>query len=116
MEALSQSLLAMRDSSVDHHISRICNVVITYTSNPNLTADQSGSDPAEFTATVTELLMINPLIFGPNWWRRPTISQITNLTVNMTFDPIGMNRIWGDNYSMIWLLIIMLLLLFVNSC
>jgi hypothetical protein len=41
--------------------------------------------------------MINPLIFDREWWRRPGIAQITNFTVNMAFDPVGIQRVWRQS-------------------
>jgi hypothetical protein len=34
---------------------------------------------AEFIAEITELLMLNPLIFDQSWWIRAGTTQITNL-------------------------------------
>jgi hypothetical protein len=71
-------------SSVNH-ISRQHTCVLTFTNNPSLiSAGATGT--AQFTAEFTEPLMINPLIFDKDWWRRQGIVQITNFTVNITFD------------------------------
>jgi hypothetical protein len=43
--------------------------------------------------------MINPLIFDREWWRKPGIAHITNFTVNMTFDPIGLQRVWRQSIN-----------------
>jgi hypothetical protein len=53
---------------------------------------------AEFTAEITEPLMINPLIFDQSWWRRAGITQITNLQVNISLDPNALqNRLWRQD-------------------
>jgi hypothetical protein len=89
------SEFALYGSSVDH-ISRQHTCVLTFTSNPKLTAPNA-SDTSQFTAEFTEPLMINPLIFDREWWRRPGIAQITNFTVNMAFDPVGIQRVWRQS-------------------
>jgi hypothetical protein len=43
--------------------------------------------------------MINPLIFDREWWRKPGIAQITNFTVNMAFDPVGLQRVWRQAFN-----------------
>jgi hypothetical protein len=89
------SEFALYGSSVDH-ISRQHTAVLTFSSNPKLqSANASGT--AQFVAEFTEPLMINPLIFDCEWWRKPGIVQITNFTVNMTFDPVGMQRLWRQS-------------------
>jgi hypothetical protein len=89
------SEFALYESSVDH-ISRQHTAVLTFTSNPKLqSANASGT--AQFVAEFTEPLMINPLIFDREWWRKPGIAQITNFKVNMTFDPIGIQRVWRQS-------------------
>jgi hypothetical protein len=89
------SEFALYGSSVDH-ISRQHPAVLTFTSNPKLqSANASGT--AQFVAEFTEPLMINPLIFDREWWRKPGIAQITNFTVNMTFDPVGLQRMWRQS-------------------
>jgi hypothetical protein len=82
-------------SSVDH-ISRQHTAVLTFTSNPVLQS-QGASATAQFVTEFTEPLMINPLIFDREWWRKPGIAQITNFTVNMTFDPVGIQRVWRQS-------------------
>jgi hypothetical protein len=82
-------------SSVDH-ISRKHTCILTFTNNPSLTSN-GATGTAQFTAEFTEPLMINPLIFDKDWWRRPGIAQITNFTVNMTFDPVGLQRVWRQS-------------------
>jgi hypothetical protein len=69
---------------------------LTFNTNPKLTASNA-SGTAQFTAEFTEPLMVNPLIFDHEWWRRPGISQITNFTVNMAFDPVGIQRVWRQS-------------------
>jgi hypothetical protein len=86
------SEFALYGSSVDH-ISRQHTAVLNFTSNPKLQSP-GASETAQFVAEFTEPLMINPLIFDFEWWRKPGIAQITNFTVNMTFDPVGLQRIW----------------------
>jgi hypothetical protein len=85
------SEFALYGSSVDH-ISRQHTAVLTFTNNPVLQAN-GASGTAQFTAEFTEPLMINPLIFDREWWRKPGIAQITNFTVNMAFDPVGIQRV-----------------------
>jgi hypothetical protein len=82
-------------SSVDH-ISRQHTCLITFTSNPKLTS-AGATGTSQFTIEFTEPLMISLLIFDREWWRRPGISQITNFTVNMTFDPVGLQRLWRQS-------------------
>jgi hypothetical protein len=77
--------------SVDH-ISRQC-VPITYTANPILGAT-GANGTAQFSVTICEPLMINPLIFDRHWWKKPGLTQITTFGINMTFDPTGLARIW----------------------
>jgi hypothetical protein len=84
------SPFASYSSSVDH-ISRN-SIPINWSANPVLTNGQSGT--AIFTLNITEPLMINPLIFDNDWWRKPGITQITNFTVTMNFDPVGLSRVW----------------------
>jgi hypothetical protein len=86
---------ALYGSSVDH-ISRQHTTVLTFTSNPVLQSS-GASGTAQFIAEFTEPLMINPLIFDREWWRKLGIAQITNFTVNMTFDPVGLQRIWRQS-------------------
>jgi hypothetical protein len=88
---------ALYGSSVDH-ISRQHTSVITFTSNPLLNAPNA-SGTAQFMVEFTEPLMINPLIFDREWWRKPGIAQITNFTVNMAFDPIGLQRVWRQAFN-----------------
>jgi hypothetical protein len=79
--------------SVDH-ISRNC-LPIVFTSNPQLTTNPPNTTgTANFTVLICEPLMISPLVFDPDWWRRPGLTQITNFSVNMTFDPVGLARVW----------------------
>jgi hypothetical protein len=73
------------------HISRM-NLPITWTANPSLAA--GGSSTATFTVTPIEPLIINPLIFDEEWWRKPGLCQITQFTVNATVDPQGLSRLW----------------------
>jgi hypothetical protein len=89
------SEFALYGSSVDH-ISRQHTCVLTFTNNPVLQAN-GASGTAKFVAEFTEPLMINPLIFDREWWRRPGIAQITNFAVNMTFDPVGLQRVWRQS-------------------
>jgi hypothetical protein len=89
------SELALYGSSVDH-ISRQHTCVLTFTNNPKLQAN-GASGTAQFVAEFTEPLMINLLIFDREWWRKPGIAQITNFTVNMTFDPVGIQRLWRQS-------------------
>jgi hypothetical protein len=89
------SEFALYGSSVDH-ISRQHTCVLTFTNNPKLQAN-GASGTADFIAEFTEPLMINPLIFDREWWRRPGIAQITNFTVNITFDPVGIQRLWRQS-------------------
>jgi hypothetical protein len=91
------SEFALYGSSVDH-ISRQHTAVLTFTSNPLLNSPNA-SGMAQFVAEFTELLMINPLIFDREWWRKPGIAQITNFTVNMSFDPIGLQRVWRQAFN-----------------
>jgi hypothetical protein len=69
---------------------------LTFNSNPKLTAPNA-SGTAQFTAEFTEPLMINPLVFDREWWRKPGIAQITNFTVNMAFDPVGIQGVWRQS-------------------
>jgi hypothetical protein len=78
------------------HISRQHTSVLTFSSNPKLQSP-GASGTAQFVAEFTEPLMINPLIFDREWWRKPGIAQITNFTVNMTFDPVGIQRLWRQS-------------------
>jgi hypothetical protein len=73
------------------HISRMT-LPITWTANPSLTPGGSGT--ATFTVTPIEPLIINPLIFDEEWWRKPGLCQITQFTVNATIDPQGLSRLW----------------------
>jgi hypothetical protein len=104
------SEFALYGSSVDH-ISRQHTAVLMFTNNPKLTAPNA-SGTAQFTAEFTEPLMINPLIFDREWWRKPGIAQITNFTVNMTFDPVGIQGVWRQstndyvNYTNIQMIIL----------
>jgi hypothetical protein len=85
------SEFALCGSSVDH-ISRQHTYVLTFANSPKLQSN-GASGTADFIAEFTEPLMINPLIFDREWWRRPDIAQITNFTMNMTFDPVGIQRL-----------------------
>jgi hypothetical protein len=89
------SEFAVYGSSVDH-ISRQHTNVLTFTANPLLNSN-GASGTAQFVAEFTEPLMINPLIFDREWWRKPGIAQITNFTVNMAFDPVGLQRVWRQS-------------------
>jgi hypothetical protein len=89
------SEFALYASSVDH-ISRQHTCVLTFTNNPVLQTNEA-SGTAQFIAEFTEPLMINPLIFDREWWRKPGIALITNFTVNMTFDPVGIERLWRQS-------------------
>jgi hypothetical protein len=91
------SEFALYGSSVDH-ISRQHTALLTFTSNP-LLSSPNASGTAQFFAEFTEPLMINPLIFDREWWRKPGIAQITNFTVNMTFDPVGIQRVWRQSIN-----------------
>jgi hypothetical protein len=70
--------------------------VLTFTNNPILQSSGT-SGTAQFVTEFTESLMINPLIFDREWWRKPGIAQITNFTVNMAFDPVGIQRVWRQS-------------------
>jgi hypothetical protein len=89
------SKFALYGSSVDH-ISRQHTSALTFNSNPKLQAN-GASGTAQFVAEFTEPLMISPLIFDREWWRNPGLAQITNFTVNMTFDPVDMQRLWKQS-------------------
>jgi hypothetical protein len=41
--------------------------------------------------------MISPLVFSENWHRRPGITQITNLNIQITYDPATLQRIWRQS-------------------
>jgi hypothetical protein len=73
------------------HTSRM-NLPIIWTQNQSLAAGGSGT--ATFTVTPIEPLIINPLIFDEEWWRKPGLCQITQFTVNATIDPQGLSRLW----------------------
>jgi hypothetical protein len=92
------SEFAMYGSSVDH-ISRQHTALLTFNTNNPLLSSPNASGTAHFVAEFTEPLMINPLIFDREWWRRPGIAHITNFKVNMTFDPIGLQRVWRQSIN-----------------
>jgi hypothetical protein len=82
-------------ASVDH-ISRGTFPIIWI--NNDYVGATGATGSAEFTAEITEPLMINPLIFDQSWWRRAGITQITNLQVNLTLDPNALqNRLWRQD-------------------
>jgi hypothetical protein len=81
--------------SVDH-ISRNCNATINYQQNDQLPNDGSQGQ-AVFTATLTEPLMISPLVFSDLWHRRPGISWLSNLNIQINYDPASLQRIWRQS-------------------
>jgi hypothetical protein len=72
-------------SSVDH-ISRNCNATMNFTQNDQLQAD-GASGTAVINVTVSEPLMISPLVFSDMWHRRAGITQINNVNIQITYDP-----------------------------
>jgi hypothetical protein len=86
------SEFAENGSSVDY-ISRNCNSTINYQQNDQLPNDGSQGQ-AVFTATLTEPLMISPLVFSDLWHRRPGISHLSNLNIQINYDPTALQRIW----------------------
>jgi hypothetical protein len=68
-------------SSVDH-ISRNCNATMNFTQNDQITSD-GANGTAVINATVSEPLMISPLVFSDIWHRRGGITQINNLTFKL---------------------------------
>jgi hypothetical protein len=77
-------------SSVDH-ISRNCNATMTFTQNDQLTND-GGSGTAIIQVTLSEPLMISPLVFSDIWHRRAGITQINNLNIQITYDPYALQN------------------------
>jgi hypothetical protein len=82
-------------SSLDH-ISHNCNATINYQQNDQLPNDGSQGQ-AVFTATLTEPLMISPLVFSDLWHRRPGISWLSNLNIQINYDPASLQRIWRQS-------------------
>ena len=66
---------------------------INVTANPTLTPSNT-SGIATLSATFTEPLMISPLIFDEHWHKKPGFTQITQFTVNITWDPVQLNRMF----------------------
>jgi hypothetical protein len=93
---LITSEFASYGSSVDH-ISRgsypiVFDTPINTQGNPVILPNGSGT--ARFTVTINEPLMIDPLVFDHKWWRKPGMTMIQNFMINMTFDPVMMQRLW----------------------
>jgi hypothetical protein len=72
-------------SSVDH-ISRNCNATMNFSQNGQLKAD-GASGTAVINVTLSEPLMISPLVFSDIWHHRAGITQINNLNIQITYDP-----------------------------
>jgi hypothetical protein len=68
-------------SSVDH-ISRNCNATMNFTQNDQITSD-GANGTAIIQVTLSEPLMISPLVFSDIWHRRAGITQINNLTFKL---------------------------------
>jgi len=77
---------------------------ISVSANPTLTP-ASTNGTATLTATFTEPLMISPLIFDEHWYKKPGFTQITQFSVNITWDPVQLNRIFrhdADSDPVTW--------------
>jgi hypothetical protein len=77
-------------SSVDH-ISRNCNATMTFTQNDQLT-NEGANGTAVIQVTLSEPLMISPLLFSDIWHRRAGITQINNLNIQITYDPYAIQN------------------------
>jgi hypothetical protein len=75
------------------HVSR-GSFPITF-STPN-TALSAGTPNGSTTimVTVCEPLMISPLVFDKHWYRRPGVTMINNIIINMSVDSSALQRIW----------------------
>jgi hypothetical protein len=75
-------------SSIDH-ISRNCNAIMNFTQNDQI---QNDGGTAVINVTVSEPLMISPLVFSDMWHRRAGITQINNLNIQITYDPYALQN------------------------
>jgi hypothetical protein len=77
-------------SSVDH-ISRNCNATMNFVQNDQITSD-GGNGTAVIQVTISEPLMVSPLVFSDLWHRRAGITQINNLNIQITYDPYALQN------------------------
>jgi hypothetical protein len=50
-----------------------------------------------FKVTVCEPLMMSPLVFDKHWYRRPGITMINNVIINIAIDSVQLQRIWRQS-------------------
>jgi hypothetical protein len=82
--------------SVDHISRNSLPLVFQAPGNPVLTGSvQNGS--ATFRITVTEPLIISPLVHDKHWYRRPGFTMINNIIINLSIDPTALQRIWRQS-------------------
>jgi hypothetical protein len=82
--------------SVDHVSRNSLPLVFQAPGNPVLTtANPNGS--ATFRITITEPLIISPLVFDKHWYRRPGFTMINNIIINLSIDPAALQRIWRQS-------------------
>jgi hypothetical protein len=77
-------------SSVDH-ISRNCNASMMFAQNDQLTS-HGASGTAVIQVTLSEPLMISPLVFSDIWHHRAGIIQINNFNIQITYDPYAIQN------------------------
>ena len=75
-----------------NHISRN-SFPINVINNPTVTPS-STSGTATLSATFTEPLMISPLIFDEEWYKRAGITQLTQILVNIVWDTVAISRMF----------------------
>jgi hypothetical protein len=66
----------------------------------NNTTLQNGfttSGTVTFKVTVCEPLMMSPLVFDKHWYRRPGITMVDNIIINMSIDNNQLQRIWRQS-------------------
>jgi hypothetical protein len=78
--------------SVDHISRNSLPLVFQPPGNPTLTA-ANPNGTATFRITVSEPLIISPLVFDKWWYRRPGFTMINNIIINLSIDPAALQRI-----------------------
>jgi hypothetical protein len=79
------------------HISRNSISLNFITNNTQLQNGGVTNGQVTFKVTVCEPLMMSPLVFDKHWYRRPGITMINNIIINMSVDNAQLQRIWRQS-------------------
>jgi hypothetical protein len=96
LDGFVTSQFASYGDSFDH-ISRNSLAIDWQGNNTTLQNGFTTNGTVTFKITVSEPLMMSPLVFDKHWYRRPGITMINNIIINMSIDNNQLQRIWRQS-------------------